>query len=332
MGLIQYAQSHHARQSVVLPQTSTVKRIEIAVFNGFSLPDAASIVELFQAANALNREAHAGSVQYEATLLSASGGRIASSSSVFVWTESFASHGPTGESRALFVVGGTGADGALRDARLIAWLREASRRGETVHPIAEGRLLLEAAGIDRAGTTGFFDDDVTWSRFAEGLCSNVPHRIRAALCIVEDDLGPAVARRVAESVTRGHTVPEARVSAQIMESARWLEANIGRAVTMDEAARVAMMSERNFLRRFKNEMGRTPSDHLLQARLDMSRRLLVETSLPVEKIARHCGIGGGGRLAKLFRKHLSTTPTQYRALMGQCGTDPHCWPVQNIVR
>ncbi|MFC7632757.1 hypothetical protein ACFQVB_34380 [Paraburkholderia humisilvae] len=28
---------------------------------------------------------------------------------------------------------------------------------------------------------------------------------------------------------------------------------------------------------------------------------------------RRCGIGSGGRLAKLFRKHLGKTPTAYRA-------------------
>ena len=319
MELIQYAQPRNARQSVVSPQKSNIKRIEIALFNGFSLPDAASIVELFQAANALNGAARADSIRYEASLLSASGGRIASSSSVFVWTESFASYRRAGEFHALFIAGGVGADQAFRDDRMIAWLREASMRSEMVHPIAEGRLLLEAAGIGHAGIARFFDDDVTRSRFSGGLLPDVPDRVRAALRIVEDDLGPEVARRVAESVIPGRAAPEARVSDQIMGSARWLEANIGRAVTMDEAARVAMMSERNFLRRFKNEMGATPSDYLLQARLDMSRRLLVETILPVDKIARRCGISGGGRLAKLFRKHLSTTPTQYRALERQSG-------------
>jgi transcriptional regulator GlxA family with amidase domain len=83
-------------------------------------------------------------------------------------------------------------------------------------------------------------------------------------------------------------------------------------VGIDEAARIAAMSERNFLRRFKAELGVTPSDYLLYVRLDMSCRLLVETTLPVDKIARRCGIGSGGQLSKLFRKYLATTPTDYR--------------------
>ncbi|NPT68541.1 helix-turn-helix domain-containing protein [Paraburkholderia sp. RL16-012-BIC-B] len=45
----------------------------------------------------------------------------------------------------------------------------------------------------------------------------------------------------------------------------------------------------------------------------MSCRLLVETDLPVDKIARRCGIGNGGQLSKIFRTNLATTPTAYRA-------------------
>ncbi|MCO4883534.1 helix-turn-helix domain-containing protein, partial [Paraburkholderia caribensis] len=97
-----------------------------------------------------------------------------------------------------------------------------------------------------------------------------------------------------------------QVSDKIMASARWLQANVDRPISIDHAAQIAAMSERNFLRRFKNEMGTTPSDYLLQARLGMSCRMLVQTRLPIDKIARRCGIGSGGHLAKLFRKHLST--------------------------
>jgi transcriptional regulator GlxA family with amidase domain len=52
----------------------------------------------------------------------------------------------------------------------------------------------------------------------------------------------------------------------------------------------------------------------LFVRLDMCCRLLAETNLPVDKVARRCGIGNGGRLSKIFRRYLGTTPTEYRAI------------------
>ena len=88
--------------------------------------------------------------------------------------------------------------------------------------------------------------------------------------------------------------------------------NYGRPISVAKAAQVAAMSERSFLRRFKSQMGLTPSEYLLRARLDASCLLLVATDLPVDKIARRCGVSSGDGLAKIFRKRLAISPTEYR--------------------
>lgn len=91
-----------------------------------------------------------------------------------------------------------------------------------------------------------------------------------------------------------------RSAVGIRASARWLRKNGDRPISVVEAAQIAAMSECSFLRRFKLEMGITPSEYLLRARLDMTCHLLVETDFPVDKIAPRCGIGNGDRLAKIF--------------------------------
>ncbi|BCZ85351.1 AraC family transcriptional regulator (plasmid) [Paraburkholderia terrae] len=309
-----------AAQSVISPHNRNIKRIDIALFNGFALPDTAAIIEVFQKANALVQQRNARLTRYEVSLLSASGGRIASSSSVFVWTESVDSHRLTNDLHTLFIAGGAGAHHASRDERLIVWLRRAYRHSDTVHPIGEGHLLLDATRAEEshdAQRDFITNQRATRARsFGEGVSP-----VRAALQIVEEDLGGEFAQQIARSMAPQDDVPfgtffkansASHVSDKIMASARWLEENVDRPISIDHAAQIAAMSERNFLRRFKNEMGMTPSDYLLQARLGMSCRMLVETRLPIDKIARRCGIGSGGHLAKLFRKHLSTTPTEYR--------------------
>jgi len=102
------------------------------------------------------------------------------------------------------------------------------------------------------------------------------------------------------------------VREKIRASARWIEANCERAISVVDAAQVAAMSERNYLRRFKHEMGITPSEYLFRMRLDLVCHLLTETDLPVDKIARRSGMGNGDRLAKIFRKRLLISPTEYR--------------------
>ncbi|MFT4068071.1 GlxA family transcriptional regulator [Paraburkholderia sp.] len=310
-----------SQQSAVSKQADETTRVDIALFNGFALPKVAAIIEIFQKANAMGVSQQSSRARYDVSLLSAAGGRIASSSSVFVWTESVESHHVTSDRHLLFIAGGAGAPHACRDERLSNWLRDRHPFSEIVHPIAEGRLLLDAAKLPSRYCALLYGDNETRGAYRALALNEAPTEIATALRIVEEDMGPNVARHVVESFApqrnaafdaSGSRGGAPKVSEKIMASAHWLESNVDRPVSIDAAAQVAAMSERNFLRRFKSEIGMTPSDYLLRARLNMSCRMLLESHLPVDKIARRCGIGSGGQLAKLFRKYLETTPTDYR--------------------
>ncbi|MFM0552012.1 helix-turn-helix domain-containing protein [Paraburkholderia sediminicola] len=310
-----------SRQSAVVTQANDITRVDIALFNGFALPEVAAIIEIFQKANALVASQRSARTRYDVSLLSASGGRIASSSSVFVWTDSVDSHRGTNDTHLLFIAGGAGAQHACRDERLGNWLRRRHPFSEIIHPIAEGRLLLEAAGLPSRYCPLLYGGNEAYGLYEASPLTEAPAVVHTALRIIEEDLGPELARLFAESVAPEHRMSfnssmtysaTSQVSEKIMASARWLEANVERPISIDDAAQIAAMSERNFLRRFKSEIGMTPSDYLLRARLNMCCRMLLESRLPVDKIARRCGIGSGGQLAKLFRKYLATTPTDYR--------------------
>jgi transcriptional regulator GlxA family with amidase domain len=301
-------------------QTNALTRVDIALFNGFALPKVAALIEIFQRANSLVAAPQSGRARYDVSLLSAAGGRIASSSSVFVWTDDVQSHRGTNDAHLLFIAGGAGVPQACRDERLCNWLRRRHPFSEIVHPIAEGQLLLKAAGLPSRYCPLLYLGSEAHDQHPVRL-TEAPSAVSTALRIVEEDLGLDVAQSVAESIAPQPKTPFSssvtldvapQISEKILASARWLEANVDRPISIDDAAQVASMSERNFLRRFKSEIGMTPSDYLLRARLNMSCRMLVESRLPVDKIARRCGIGSGGQLSKLFRKYLETTPTDYR--------------------
>lgn len=322
------SQSDRVAEVHALPNEDAPKRIGLLLFSGFALSEAATVLEMFQSANALAQPLHdSGRIRYDVVLLSIAGGRIDSSSSVFVWTESVENRRFADGFDTLFVAGGAGARHALRDERLIRWLQREGSRSEAVVPIGDGRLLLDAAGVDRStyAWNSLLRSTSDPHRVAEGgYAAAATAPMRKALALIERDFGGDFAREVVGRVatpqqtsftsTIRQNIP-GFVSERIQASARWLEANGDRPITIDDAAQVAAMSERNFLRRFKIEMGVTPSDYLLYVRIDMCCRLLAETDLPVDKVARRCGLCSGGRLSKLFRKHLSTTPTEYRANM-----------------
>ncbi|WP_027798432.1 helix-turn-helix domain-containing protein [Paraburkholderia dilworthii] len=103
-----------------------------------------------------------------------------------------------------------------------------------------------------------------------------------------------------------------REDEKIHASAQWLTENCEHDISIADVAQAAAMSERTFLRRFRQQIGTTPSEYLLRARLERSCRLLSESDLPVDKIARRSGMGNGSQLAKLFRKRFSISPTEFR--------------------
>ncbi|WP_087732785.1 helix-turn-helix domain-containing protein [Paraburkholderia piptadeniae] len=153
--------------------------------------------------------------------------------------------------------------------------------------------------------------DARWSESYE--------TVRDALAIVSRDFGETVACEIAERLlpgAAGRLLPAASggdaVNRKVRWGAQWLMENCDRPITIEDAAQEVAMSRRNFLRRFRLEMGSTPSEYLLRARLELACRLLAETELPVDKIARRCVMGNGDNLAKIFRKRLSISPTEYR--------------------
>ena len=316
-------------QSHVRPGITPGRRIGVALYNGFALPRVASIIEVFHSANALANHAARGGAPYDVRLLSAAGGRIASSSSLSVGSECAEARDGTSYFYALFIAGGAGVKNALSDQRLITWLRCVYPRAELIFPIDEGRLLLEAAagralphGSHHGSHDGKRAGDIVVGAVSAYASRDPINPLQIALAIVQQDLGTEIATRIADwlaPAVQTHLNAIERknagvcVSEKILASARWLEENSDLPIAIDDAAHAAAMSERNFLRRFKIEMGTTPSEYLLHIRLQKSCDLLAETNLSVDKVARRCGIGSGARLSKLFRQHLATTPSQYRA-------------------
>ncbi len=282
------------------------------------------VAEIFHAANELSSCGDSGDWVYDVRFLSTDGGNVTSSASIRVWTDGLDARYYTGFD-ALFVAGGKGAAAAANDERLLAWLRRIHTNVGTIRPIAEGRTLLDAACIEAShGAREYGSSNAVRTARGEthGESGDQFESMKSALALVKRDLGVEVARNVVKRLmpdSGGTLMPLLGDSAgtspgdKVRAAARWLQENCQRPVSIADAAQVAAMSERNFLRRFKLEMGMTPSDYLLQVRLDITCTLLTDSELPVDKIARRTGMGNGDRLAKVFRKRMMISPTEYRS-------------------
>jgi transcriptional regulator GlxA family with amidase domain len=298
-----------------------VKRVGIILYDGFSLLSAGTLVEALHAASEMNIERSNVSLSYRVSLISARGGKVSCSSSMSVWTDEIMTN-QIDHFDALFVPGGSGAARACADDELINLMRSIRAKDVTVTAIGNGEMILLASGIEWCEWPSVQREIRLVPSPAAAQEHERDEALVTSLALLRADLGAAFAARVADRLSTDDDLSLASgvedmsadtLAEKARASARWLVQNCSRQVSVVEAARSCSMSERNFLRAFKREMGVTPSKYLLQARLDLTCKMLLSSDLPVDKIARRTGLSNGERLSKLFRKAFAMSPTEFRA-------------------
>src|SRR6266702_539449 len=145
-----------------------------------------------------------------------------------------------------------------------------------------------------------------------------------ALALVEDDLGPEVARDVARYLVlylrrpgsqSQFSVPlwTAQPSTDPIRAAvSAVHADPGARHGVTDLAAHAGLSPRHLQRRFTAELGMPPASYVEQVRIEAARRGLAEGEDPVHAIARRCGFGTAETLRSVFQRHLGLAPTDYR--------------------
>lgn len=324
-----------------------LKHVGIIIVDGVILADVVGIAEVFAAGDKMVSSLFMGTAGYRISLLSLSGGMVMSSSAVQVMTSPLPSAVEPGF-ESLIIASGSGNFDAYRDPRLISWLQDAQMSVRRMAALCTGVFVLGAAGLldNRRTATHWALKDKLQQEFPGTIietelpiaqdgnvftANDAGLGAELALCLLEQDLGSVLARRIAQTVvSRPHPHERAHIHLQphehehehrsesalrgdrIQKAQRWLEENLAAPISMLDAAMSVSMSERNFQREFKRETGQTPHTFLLKLRLDAVRRYLRDTDLPVEKIARRCGFFSGEHVSKLFRKYLGVSPCEYR--------------------
>jgi len=92
----------------------------------------------------------------------------------------------------------------------------------------------------------------------------------------------------------------------------WLAGRLHEKHTLDDLAKQALMSRRNFTRRFREATGTTVNDWLRHQRVAMAQRLLEEGDQSVECVAMQAGFGSAVHMRQLFSAALHVSPSEYR--------------------
>ncbi len=223
---------------------------------------------------------------------------------------------------------------------LVAALRQAAARGARIVSLCSGAFVLAAAGLlDECQATTHWryieafkaafprvhvDPDVLYVDGGQMLTSaGSAAGIDLLLHIVRSDFGPDAAN----SVARRLVMPAHRSGGQAQFIERPVPAQpqgklaplldamrqrIDRPMTIAALARQAAMSERTFLRRFRDMTGTTPAEWLLALRLDHAKQLLEAGDARIDDVAAAAGFGSAATLRLHFRSLVGISPREYR--------------------
>jgi transcriptional regulator GlxA family with amidase domain len=93
---------------------------------------------------------------------------------------------------------------------------------------------------------------------------------------------------------------------------QYIRDNFHTELSIEKLAQVAHLPVSALERRFKKYLAKTPKQFIRQIRLDNARRLLVETKLPIAKIAYQPGFSNHSYFSRHFKLMFDELPSELR--------------------
>ena len=235
---------------------------------------------------------------------------------------------------------------SVRDAVLSAWLNKMAAETRRLGAVCVGAFLLAEAGLldGRRATSHWkfgrelakryprvrVEHDPLWVKDGNIYTSaGISAGIDLALAWVEEDCGAGLAHEAARELVlflrRPGGQPQVSVSLAsqasemtgIRELQIWIAEHLEARLSVEDLADRMSMSVRNFERVFTREVGTTPSQYVLQMRVEAARRQLERTDRGLKKVASAVGFGSIDVMRRAFVRLLGITPSRYRELAAQ---------------
>ncbi|MEK1890905.1 MAG: GlxA family transcriptional regulator [Phyllobacterium sp.] len=302
----------------------TKRHIGIVLFPGFQVLNLAATT-VFEFANLAVEEP-----AYRVSLLSESGGGIASSAGFSVETVAFSAE----PFDTVLVVGNNYVEPV--PPGVIMFLQAAALRSRRIGSTCTGSFILAEAGLldGRRATTHWYHarafqrafpkvkveedrifiiDGSIWTSAGMTSC------IDLALALVEKDLGSEIAKSVAKKLVVNHRRAggQSQYSAlldldpksdRIQTCLAYAKANLAKDLSVEHLAEIAHLSPRQFSRIFQAETGQSPAKAIENLRVEAARLMLEHGRIPIDTIAQDVGFGDRERMRRAFLRAFGQPP------------------------
>jgi transcriptional regulator GlxA family with amidase domain len=227
-----------------------------------------------------------------------------------------------------------------RQARLIAWLQKQFEQGAIISGVGTGCCFIAETGLldNKPATTHWYYFD-KFQQLYPTVKLKRQHFITQAGSIycaasinsladltvyfIQRFFNTAVAQHIQRHFSHEIRKPYESLSyfendninhpdETILQAQLWMLDNSSKASTLENIAQQFDMSPRNFSRRFKLAIGKTPVKYLHEMRLNNAKELLQSSNLSVTEIAYKVGYNDMSYFAKLFKEELYVSPREYR--------------------
>ncbi|WAL59890.1 AraC family transcriptional regulator [Thermocoleostomius sinensis A174] len=119
-------------------------------------------------------------------------------------------------------------------------------------------------------------------------------------------------RQYAASTSRFIVYESGLTERQIRQIIEYIDAHLNQDIKLADLATLLGISESHLSHRFKQAIGITPYQYLLQQRIERAKQLLKEGDRSIMDIALLCGFNSHSHLSKQFRQLTGMTPKNYR--------------------
>jgi transcriptional regulator GlxA family with amidase domain len=221
------------------------------------------------------------------------------------------------------------------------WLIRSYETGAILIGLASGvRLLAETGLLDGHEITGNLSDQRVFAthypliRFSPETPLVIDGRIISAASInpcldacaylVSQFYGEAVAHKFTK-YTNTFTHPtyerlaltnapwKQHADQRVKQGQEFIERHFKQDISVEDAARRASMSNRNFSRRFQMAVGMTAVAYIARCRVEHAKELLAQPRASVLQVALQCGFNNEASFRRAFMQFGGRTPTQYRS-------------------